>query len=155
VLALAEATSSTTETPRLTALDLDDPESPHIVRLPGSTKVRPRNGHLTDWGSRVMAMWVRDRRNSGVPDEAPLTYGGTLPETASPQASTCVAFRSIMRACGLDREQDLRPRSIIYWAGRQAFDQAETERIEAAARAMGVSSLDRAARQIDYSWDLQ
>lgn len=155
VLALTEATSTTSETPRISVLDLDDAENPQLVTLPGSTKVRPRVGELSDWGRRVVRSEVRRRRSALVPDRTPLTYAGALPDSPSPQASTCVAVRSIMRRSGLDREPDLHPRSIVYWAGRKAFDHAETDKVEAAARAMGLSSLDQAAQRIDYSWDTE
>ncbi len=155
VLALTEATSTTGETPRISVLDLDDPKAPRQVRLPGALHVKPRIGQLSDWGSRVIAYEVRRRRSVGIADAAPLTYSGSLPDSTSPQAATCVSIQKIMRRAGLDREPDLHPRSIIYWSGRNAFDLAPTDKVEAAARAMGISSLDTAARRIDYSWDTE
>jgi hypothetical protein len=154
-LALSEASATTSETPRLTVLDLVDPDAPQLVRLPGTNTVKQRLGQLTEWGCRVMANEVRRRREAGISDSLPLVYAGALADSPSPQASTCVAIRSILRRSGLSNEPDLHPRSIIYWAGKQAFDNAETDKIEAAARAMGISSLDRAAQRIDYSWDTE
>ena len=62
----------------------------------------------------------------------------------SRQASACVAIAETLRRAGLGREPDVRPVSVAAWAGRQVFEQ--TGRIEAVAAALGMRSLDRAAR---------
>ena len=54
-----------------------------------------------------------------------------------------------MRA-GIGREPDVRPGSVVAWAGRRIFD--ETESIEEVARRLGIRSLDRAARFIGWGW---
>lgn len=153
VLALAEATATTAEMPFITALDIDDADNPHCVQLPGTSRVRARSGTLTPWGSRVIRRTIRDRRQQGIPDSTPLVYSGTKGEEASGQASICGAMRSIVQRAGLGKEPDFSPRSVAFWAGRQAFDAASSAKIEAAARAMGITSLDKAARRVDYSWD--
>jgi hypothetical protein len=153
VLALAEATATTSEMPFMTALDIDDVENPQFVQLPGTSRVRSRLGVLTPWGSRVIRRAIQERRKQGIPDSTPLVYSGCKDEEASGQASICVAMRSIVKRAGLGNEPDFSPRSVSFWAGRQAFDAAPDAKIEAAARAMGITSLDKAARRVDYSWD--
>lgn len=153
VLALAETTATTSELPLLTGLLLDDPVSPSSVLLPGSKGVRSRTGLLSEWGGRVLAREMAVRRSTGVGLDVPLVYAGDGSNTASPQASVCVALRKIFERAGLSRESDLRPRSVRFWAARQVFDAASTGRLEAAALAIGSRSLDRVAAQIDYSWD--
>jgi hypothetical protein len=154
-LALAETTATTSEIPQVTGLDLDDPSEPRIISLPGSKGVRARKGELTPWGAKVIKTLMADRRAAGTDDDQPLVYSGAKPGQASPQASVCVALHSVMRRAGLHKERDLCPRSIAFWAGRRAFDSAETTKVEAAARAMGIKSLDKAARRVDYSWDVE
>ena len=50
--ALAEATAVTSEISAVRLGDLDDPDQPRWVQLPGTRRVDPRLGELTDWGSR-------------------------------------------------------------------------------------------------------
>lgn len=100
-----------------------------------------------------MRSWIEWRTGQGAVGVDPLVYFGDLPGRDSPQVSACRALGSIFRRAGLNAEPDLCPRSITFWAGHMAFDAAETAKLEAAARAMGISSLDRAARRIDYSWN--
>lgn len=154
-MALAETTATTSEIPRVTGCDLDDPLLPTSVRLPGSKGVRPRSGVFSPWGAKVMATLMRDRRAAGIADTEPLVYFGDKADEASGQASTCSALHSVMRRAGLHKEADFSPRSIGFWAGRQAFDAADTAKVEAAAKAMGIKSLDKAARRVDYSWDVE
>ena len=52
----------------------------------------------------------------------------------------------VLLRAGLVGEPDVRPASVAAWAGRAVFER--TGRIEDAAAAMGVRSLDRAARLI-------
>ena len=55
----------------------------------------------------------------------------------------------LMRA-GIEREPDVRPGSVVAWAGRRIFE--ETGSIEEVARRLGIRSLDRAARLIGWGW---
>ena len=58
--------------------------------------------------------------------------------------------RETLRRAGLAGEPDVRPVSVAAWAGAQILE--ETGQIEAVARALGMRSLDRAARLIGWDW---
>ncbi len=152
-LVLAEAMATSSECPRVRIEDLDDLENPTAVALPGGKGVRPRTNPLTPWGIRMTRAWVKARLDAGAAPSDPLVYFGDKPEGASSQVSVCRALDSIFRRAGLGKERDLKPRSIGFWAGRQAFEAATEYRLEAAANAMGIKSLDKAARRIDHSWE--
>ena|GEM_PF-7026378 len=51
---------------------------------------------------------------------------------------------------GLTKEPDVRPHSVVAWAGRRVL--SETSHIEAVAKALGARSLDRAASLIGWDW---
>lgn len=153
VLALAEATATTSESPRIVIGAFDDPQEPTTVALPGGKGVRPRTNPLSPWGSRVIRAWIKSRLADCATAADPLVYYGAKPDGASPQASVCSALHSVFRRAGLSREPDLAPRSIAFWAGRQAFEAADDRKLEVAAIAMGIRSLDKAAARIDYSWE--
>ena len=70
--------------------------------------------------------------------------------TQSRQASSCEAIGETLRRAGLGDERDVRPSSVAAWAGARVF--AESGRIEVAAVALGIRSLDRAARLIGHDW---
>lgn len=93
------------------------------------------------------------RFDAGAAPSDLLVYFGDKPEGAGPQVSVCRALDPTFRSAGLAKERDLEPRSIGCWAGRQAFEAATEYRLEAAANAMGIKSLDKAARRIDHSWE--
>ena len=144
--ALAEATVRTSELSQVTVGDLNLEVG--TVQIAGSTKTQPRVGVLSSWGVGALARRVE----SLGPDahaNAPVVYEGDG-SSESRQASCCVAISDTLRRAGLAREPDVRPVSIAAWAGKKIFE--ETGQIEAAARALGVRSLDRAARLIDWDW---
>ena len=86
------------------------------------------------------------RRLAGV-GEGSLVYAGT--DDAVGQVSTCRAIGVVLLRAGLASEPDVRPASVAAWAGWAVFE--KTGRIEDAAVAMGMRSLDRAARLIGLS----
>ena len=91
---------------------------------------------------------IRNLRN---PDpKTRLTYAGSGTAERR-QASSCLAIGETLRRAGLGGEPDVRPLSVAAWAGARVF--AETGRIEAAASALGVRSLDRAARLVGFDWN--
>jgi integrase/recombinase XerC len=143
--ALAEASARTSELPRVRVADLDlDREQ---VWLAGGTKVEPRWGALSEWGTKQLA-----RRLDALNDRSAntlLVYRGTASAEAG-QAAGCVALTDILRRAGLAAEPDVRPVSVAAWAGRRAFD--ASGRIEHAASVLGVRSLDRAAALIGWDW---
>jgi len=144
--ALAEATVRTAELSQVTIGDLDLEAG--TVHIAGSTKTQPRVGVLTAWGVATLARRVESL--------APDARAGTLVvyegdgSLESRQASCCVAISETLRRAGLAREPDVRPLSIAAWAGKRVFD--NTGHIEAAAQALGMRSLDRAARLIGWEW---
>jgi integrase/recombinase XerC len=144
VWALAEAGATSAEIPLVRASDVDI--SIATVRLRGSTKIDARDARLTAWGATQL-----ERRMTTVGDdpEALLVYRGSgSPESA--QASVSGAIGDVLRRAGLGDEPDVRPRSVTAWVGRQVL--ADTGRIEAVARTLGLRSLDRAAALIGWDW---
>jgi site-specific recombinase XerC len=144
--ALAEATVRTSELSQVTIENLDLELG--TVRIAGSTKTQARIGALTQWGVEALARRVESL--------GPIAPAGTLVvyegdgSLESRQASCCVAISDTLRRAGLAEEPDVRPVSVAAWAGKKVFD--ETGRIEAVAQALGVRSLDRAARLIGWDW---
>ncbi len=85
----------------------------------------------------------------GASPDTPLVYEGAG-GGESRQASACAAISETLRRAGLAGEPDVRPVSVAAWAGARILEQ--TGQIEAVARALGVRSLDRAARLIGWDW---
>jgi hypothetical protein len=144
--ALAEATARTAELPHLRVGDLDLDAA--RVWLHGSPRTEPRWGAIHKWGVLQLARHVRDLGHDSDP-ETRLTYSGSG-SAQSRQASSCQAIGETLRRAGLEGEADVRPVSVAGWAGARIY--ADTSRIEATARALGVRSLDRTARLIGLDW---
>ena len=144
--ALAEATARTAELPHLVIADLDLHHA--RVWLHGSPRTDPRWGTVDEWGLRQLARHVRRLGKDSDP-KTRLTYAGSG-SAESRQASSCLVIGETLRRAGLGGEPDVRPLSVAAWAGARVF--AETGRIEVAAQALGVRSLDRAARLIRFDW---
>lgn len=141
--ALAEATCRSSELPNITGDDIDLDLG--RVWIAGGKATQPRTGQLTDWG----LVQVRARLDElGVPS-LPLVYSGRSPAGAG-QVSGAAALVDVLTRAGLHREPDVRPGSVAAWAGRRVLE--ETGRIDCAARALGVRSLDRAARIVGWDW---
>ena len=141
--ALAEATSRTAEIPHIRGCDLDLANS--RVWLHGSRRTVDRWAPLSRWGA------VQLERRVAVLEsiDAPLIYTANG-SAESAQASSCIAVTNTLVRAGLGDEPDLRPVSVAAWAGRSLLDQ--TGRIDAAARLLGVRSLDRAAQIVAWDW---
>jgi integrase/recombinase XerC len=145
--ALAEATARTAELPHISVGDLDLDN--RRVWIHCSTRTVPRWGALSEWGALQLERRVAELRDRGADHSTLLIYeGGGSPE--SRQASSCMAISDTLVAAGLAGERDVRPLSVAAWAGTHVF--ADTGQIEAAAVALGVRSLDRAARMIGWDW---
>lgn len=143
--ALAEATARTSELPHLRVRDLDLDAG--RVWVWGSPRCEPRWAPLTNWGQIQLERRIDALGNSD-PNRR-LTYSGRG-DPVSAQASSCTAIAKVMTLAGLGSEPDVRPMSVVAWAGRQALD--ATGRIEQVAVALGVRSLDRAAGLIGWDW---
>lgn len=141
--ALAEATARTSEIPHIRVSDADIERG--RVWLHGSPKTEPRWGHLTTWG---LSQVIR-RIESLAGKQTLLVYSGQG-NTEAKQAASCISVSETLVRAGLGAEPDVRPGSVVAWAGGRVFEQ--TGRIEEVARRLGMRSLDRAARFIGFDW---
>lgn len=148
VVALAEATARTGEIPGIRICDVDLDQ--RRVWIAGTARNSgPREGVLTDWGVKSLRTRIDSLNRQGAPPETPIAYSGTA-GGASGQAAACRTLSAVLRRAGLAGEADVRPHSIAAWAARRAY--IESGRIEDAARAAGVASLDTAASWIGFDW---
>lgn len=61
-----------------------------------------------------------------------------------------MALKDTLARAGLDSEPDVRPNSVAAWATKAVHEQSG--RIEEAARAAGIRSLDATATFIGFDW---
>jgi integrase/recombinase XerC len=149
--ALGEATAVTSEISAVRVLDLDDPDEPRWVRLPGTRRHDARAGELTSWGSLIVARQVFALCEQGSSPEVPLVYrGAAVPGDATAQAAASNQVAAVLAFAGLRSEPDVRPASLRNWAGRRLYDAGQP--IEEVARRMGSRSLDAAAEDIALNW---
>lgn len=141
--ALAEATCRSSELPHTTASDLD--LACGKVRIHGGRRTEERVGYLNGWSIPHLTRRVADLKDPS----QPLLYAGEDPAGAG-QASCARAVVEVLTRAGLHDEPDVRPASVAAWAGRKVLER--TGRIDAAARALGVRSLDQAARMVAWDW---
>jgi integrase/recombinase XerC len=141
--ALAEATCRSSELPNITGDDIDLDSG--RVWIHGGKATEPRLGQLSAWG----LVQVRARLAELEAPSLPLVYTGRSPGGAG-QVSGASALVDVLTRAGLHEEPDVRPGSVAAWAGRQVLE--ETGRIDCAARALGVRSLDRAAAIVAWDW---
>lgn len=139
--ALAEASARGAEMALVEDADIDFVRG--TVVLSGGARTAARTGVLTEWGANALQRRVRETEGG------PITYSGEGRGNAG-QVSTCRAISTVLVRAGLAGEPDVRPASVAGWAGRRVFESSGS--IEDAARAMGVRSLDRAARLIGLDW---
>jgi integrase len=149
--ALGQATATTAEIAAARVRDVD--LANRRVWLHGNSQRRvERWGHLTDWGVEQLAARTRtlaeDVPDVDLPDWG-LVYNG-LQRGASGQAACSGAVHDVLAAIGLAPDQTVNPRSLPAWAGWKIYDR--TGRIEDAAIAMGLRSLDTTAQHIGYEW---
>lgn len=149
--ALGEASAVSSEITSIRLSDLDNPDAPSLVALPGTRRHDPRTGTLTAWGARVLASRASGLSAAGAGGSALLAYGGAAPPGgAKAQASICNALREVLGAAGLGAEADVRPSSLRHWAGRAAYDAGAP--IDVVARMLGHRSLDATAEDIALTW---
>ncbi len=142
-VALAEATATTREIPLVCVGDVD--LAAGIVRLPGAARVDARGATLTSWGVGVLR-----RHLAGLDDGDPVLVVRGDPTALAAQAAACNLLAGLLDTAGLRAEPDVRPGSVRAWAG--AVVHRRTGRIDAAARALGVRSLDAAADLVGFDW---
>ena len=142
--ALAEATARTSELPHIRVSDFDLDAG--RVFLHGGKRVGERQASLTPWGVEQLRLRVDV---IGSDPGLPVLYQGSDPKGAGQVAAATVLQDVLVRA-GLAAEPDVRASSVAAWAGRRMLE--DTGRIDLAAQALGVRSLDRAARIIGWDW---
>ena len=142
--ALAEATCRSGEIPLVQVGDIDLDQG--AVDIRGGGRCAPRNGQLTSWGIEQVA-----RRIEAVGSEpaTPLVYVGDDARLGGLVSANSTITQVLHRA-GLADEPDVRPSSVVAWAGVQVLE--STGRIEDVAKALGLKSLDRAAAFIGWDW---
>jgi hypothetical protein len=142
--ALGEATATTGELPYITVddLDLECADGPRVW-LHGSRKRVARWGFLDDWGAAQL-----ERRATRVKTGHLIYMAGGGEESA--QRSCCKAINDTLVRAGLAGESDVRPSSLLAWAGVVALEETGTS--DGVARRLGTRSLDAAARFIDFQW---
>lgn len=144
VWALAEATATTHEIPRVLPQHLD--LAAGTVLLGGSSRLEARRASLTDWGGQRL-----ERRLKAVTSaDRPLAYQGASISPATMQTSAAKALVKTLGKAGLRSDPRVKPGSVRAWAGRRVF--LATGRIEEAALALGCQTLDTAAAIIDFDW---
>ena len=144
--ALCEATGRTGELPALVLADVD--LAGGRVWLHGSPRTLPRWGQLTEWGAVQLGRYLSSPAGAaGVP-----ILGTGEPGSALAQSTAVGLICQTLTHAGLGGEPDVRPASVVAWAGRGIFE--ETGRIETAAQRLGMRSLDRTARFIGWDWSV-
>jgi integrase/recombinase XerC len=143
--ALGEATARTGEIPHLVVGDL------HLehrqVWIHGSSNTEARWGTLTVWGTGQLERHLRDHTLN---DPAARLSQSATTNPESLRAHSSQAIRETLGRAGLLTDPLVRPASLAAWAGQQVLH--ETVRIDVAARALGMRSLDGAARLIGWDW---
>jgi integrase/recombinase XerC len=119
------------------------------VWLHGTRKRQDRWGILTEWGIEQLALRVKMLVADGGTPNSPLIRGKNA-SRRSGQTQSCNAISEVLKLASLDREHGVSPASLANWRGRQIFD--DTGRIEEAARALGIGSLDSTAAAIGHEW---
>jgi integrase/recombinase XerC len=143
--ALGEATARTAEIPHLRRSDLD--LAGVRVWIHGSSNTEPRWGALSDWGLTQLERQATVHESNA--ENWLLAYPGSG-NRESRRSHSAQAIRETMERAGLTGDPRVRPASLAGWAGSVVL--RGTGRIEDVARALGVRSLDGAARAIDWDW---
>lgn len=142
--ALAEATSRSGEIPLIRVGDIDLVRG--VVDICGGGRCAPRHGRLTAWGIEQVARRIEA---VGSDPSTPLVYVGEDARLGGLVSANSTITQVLQRA-GLADEADVRPSSVVAWAGVQVLE--STGRIEEVAGALGLKSLDRAASFIGWNW---
>jgi len=144
--ALAEATCRSGEIPNVLAGDVDRHTGALVIR--GGGRCRPRTGQLTDWGREQISLHL----DNGPDPTSPLVYAGDSRRLGG-LVSANSAISQVLQRAALADEPDVRPSSVVAWAGTKVLER--TGRIEDVADALGLTSLDSAASFIGWDWALE
>lgn len=143
-VALAEATATTGEIPRVRWCDVNVDAG--VVDLAGADPVGARRGQLTGWGVGVLHRWRA--LTDGPPRTAVIAHRTATNDSHGAQAATANLLIKLLTGAGV-RSPGVRPSSIRLWGAAATLS---AEGIEAAARALGVDSLDVAATVLHHHW---
>jgi integrase len=139
--ALAEASATVAEVPRVVVADFDANHA--RVWLTSEKRGLSRWGGLTPWGIEALERRIHQLgRDNGW---AVLAYVGTRPPETRQAAISC-ALRRVLNRAGLAKDKTVQPRSVRAWAGLRVYH--ETHDIEQVALSLGLRSLDDARRTI-------
>ena len=136
VWALGEATCRSGEIPNVRVRDIDLANGRVVIR--GGGRCAPRTGRLTDWGRNL----VGEHLTAATDPDASLVYSGETARLGG-LVSANAAISQVLRRAGLGDESDVRPSSVVAWAGVKVLER--TGRIECVAEALGLKRLDSAA----------
>lgn len=142
VVALAEASATTGEIPKIAWADIDLDTA--RVHLPGADPIRPRTAELTTWGVGVLHRWRRTSDLAGAVVPRRPSGGGRY----APQAATASMLAKLLTTAGV-AGPGVRPTSIRLWAANTRLAEAG---VESAALLLGIDSLDAAAATLGYQW---
>jgi integrase len=141
--ALAEATCRSGEIPNVLVCDVDNRTGALVIR--GGGRCKSRQVQLTAWGREQVSFHLAND-----PDlSTPLVYAGGSPRLGG-LVSANSAISQVLQRAGLADEPDVRPSSVVAWAGTKVLER--TGRIEMVADALGLTSLDSAASFIGWNW---
>ena len=146
VWALAEAGASTGEIGWVSAHNLDVDGA--RVWVAGGRKSTPRWLPLDEWGAIQLGRRAR-HLGAGSDGDLFLTYCGDG-SCDSRRSSVTAVLTRILRQAGLARSTGVEPRSVSAWVGGRVL--ADTGRIDAVARRLGLRSLDLAADMVGWDW---
>jgi len=139
--AVAEATATVAEVPRVVVADYDAEHA--RVWLTSEKRGVTRWGYLTPWGVEALERRIHQLgRDDGW---AVLAYVGTRPAESQQAAISC-ALRRVLNRAGLAKDKSVQPRSVRAWAGLRVYH--ETHDIVQVALSLGLRSLDDARRTI-------
>lgn len=122
------------------------------VSAPGTVKFAPRTLDVEPRYLQALAArrdLLLGRQRNTAPERIVLATGSEGSD-GQKQARVCTTVKDVMRRAGLGDDPELRPTSLTAVPARAAFE--STGRIELAARLLGVSSLDTAARAVAWNW---
>lgn len=146
--ALGEATARTSEIPHITLADVD--LACARVWIHGSSRTEARWAGMTEWGATQVARHVRVL-TVDLNESTALAYAGSG-NLESRRSFSCQALRETLQRAGLTTDPSVRPASLAAWAGVCVL--RDTGRINAVACALGIRSLDAAARAINWNWTI-